>query len=142
MVKEFSAYINESIVKKKAQDASRAGFLLKESKQSFTNLLEIIEKIGINDNNVNTIIKHSYDILMQFIRSKMLLQGYNASGQGAHEAEIAFLRLLKCSETNIEFVDQLRYFRNGIVYYGKSFDATYAIKVVDFLKSHYLVLTT
>ena len=29
---------------------------------------------------------------------------------------------------------QLRYFRNGILYYGKTFDSEYAEKVIDFTK--------
>ncbi len=70
---------------------------------------------------------------MKFIRSKMLKEGLNASGYGAHESEIVYLYNLGFSEKEIEFADQLRYFRNGIEYYGKSFNEEYAIKVIDFM---------
>ncbi len=38
------------------------------------------------------------------------------------------------SVQKIEFADRLRYYRNGILYYGKSFDAAYARKVLRFLE--------
>ncbi|MBT4434019.1 hypothetical protein HOD05_02260, partial [Candidatus Woesearchaeota archaeon] len=44
-------------------------------------------------------------------------------------------------DSEIDFADQLRYFRNGILYYGKTFDEEYAHKVIDFLEKVYLVLT-
>ena len=35
------------------------------------------------------------------------------------------------------FTNDLRYFRNGILYYGKSFDKEYGEKVLDFLNKTY-----
>lgn len=67
----------------------------------------------------------------------MLEQGFNASGRGAHEAEVAYLRKLGIKESIIQFADQLRYFRNRIMYYGKEFDSEYAEKVFLFLKNIY-----
>ncbi len=78
---------------------------------------------------------------MELVRAKMLLAGYNSSGQGAHEAEVSYLRELKFSENEIEFANQLRYFRNGITYYGKVFGKEYALKVIDFLDKIYPKLT-
>jgi len=78
--------------------------------------------------------KLTRDVPMEKIRFKMLLKGYNATGYGAHEVEVAFLKELSFSEKEIQFCDQLRYFRNGIIYYGKSFNKEYAEKVVKFLK--------
>lgn len=64
----------------------------------------------------------------------MLRKGFNSSGQGAHEAEVSYMRKIDFSDNDVRFADQLRYFRNGIVYYGKILDAEYAKKVVKFMK--------
>ena len=58
----------------------------------------------------------------------MLLEGYSA-----HEAEVAYLKKLNFSENEAEFMDKLRYFRNGILYYGKIFNTEYAEKVMAFM---------
>ena len=71
---------------------------------------------------------------MQLLRAKMLLDGYNASGFGAHESEASYMRILNFNEREVLFVDQIRYFRNGILYYGKNIDKEYAHKVVEFTK--------
>ncbi len=68
----------------------------------------------------------------------MLLEGYNAAGQGAHEAEVSYLRVLNFKETDIQFANQLRYFRNGMLYYGTILDQEYAEKVIDFTKKNYI----
>ena len=74
---------------------------------------------------------------MQLTRSILLLEGYHSSGQGAHEAGVSYLKNLGYNEKDILFLDQLRYFRNRITYYGKSFDEAYAEKVIDFMKKIY-----
>lgn len=132
-VRTFKEYLEEGVVKKQSQDFSRARSLVKESENSYRFLKEVIGKIGISDDNANSIIKNSYDIIMELIRAKMLSLGYNSSGHGAHEAEVAFLREIGFKETELEFANQLRFFRNGILYYGKSFDKSYAEKVLNFL---------
>ena len=78
---------------------------------------------------------------MELIRAKMLLAGYNAAGFGAHKAEVSFMRVLGFDEKEVQFADQMRFFRNGIVYYGTSLDAEYAQKVIEFTKKNYLRLT-
>ncbi|MBU1245659.1 MAG: hypothetical protein KKH88_02925 [Nanoarchaeota archaeon] len=134
-LRNFNEFVKEGIVKKQSPDKSRVNSLKKESKKSYNFLIDIIKKIGINNSNANNIIKNAYDIIMELIRAKMLLEGFNSSGLGAHEAEVAYLRILNFSEKEIQFANQLRYFRNGITYYGKSFDEEYARKVIKFLES-------
>jgi len=73
--------------------------------------------------------------MMELIRAKMLLEGYKASGISAHEAEVSYLRKLGFSEADVRFANDLRYFRNGIIYYGKIFDSDYAKKTISFLES-------
>jgi len=136
-IRKFEEFIREGIVKLQSRDKSRAEFLLKESKQDYIYLLELIEKMGINNLNANDYVKKCYDILMELVRAKMLLCGYNSSGQGAHEAEVAYLRVLGFNEKDVQFVDQIRFFRNGMLYYGTILDKEYADKVISFTKENY-----
>lgn len=139
--KPFNEYIKEGIVKKQSPDVLRAKSLIKEAEKSYEFIKDIKEKIGINKNNTNTIIKDAYDIIIELIRAKMLKAGFKSSGIGAHEAEVSYLRELGFKDTEIEFTNQLRYFRNGILYYGKSFDIDYVNKVLDFLNKVYRLLS-
>lgn len=139
-IADFQEFIKKGIIKIQNPDKSRADFLIKESERSYSFLLKKIEKIGINEESVNDYIKSCYDILMEIIRADMLLKGYNASGIGAHEAEVSYARKLGFNESDIQFLDQLRYFRNGMLYYGTIFDEEYAKKVIGFTKKIYLKL--
>ncbi|MEK6841400.1 MAG: hypothetical protein AABX45_02295 [Nanoarchaeota archaeon] len=132
-IKNFNDFLKEGIVKKQSPDLSRANFLIKESQKSYFFVNSLIKNLGLNDDNANSIIKLCYDIIMGFIRAKMLKYGYNAVGQGAHEAEVSYLRSIGFNENDVQFADQLRYFRNGIMYYGKMFDKEYAKQVLNFL---------
>ena len=82
---------------------------------------------------MNSIIVSCYDIIMKIVRTMMLRGGMDASGYVAHEAEVSFLGELDFSDEEIYFLDRIRYFRNGILYYGKRFDKEYADKVLKFL---------
>jgi len=136
-IKKFSEFIKLGIVKKQTPDISRAEFLIKESAQNRAFLLNIMKKIGITDENANSIVKLCYDVLMEIIRAKMILEGYSASGLGAHEAEVSYLRVLAFSENDVQFVDQIRFFRNGMLYYGTILDKEYAEKVLNFINKIY-----
>lgn len=96
--------------------------------------------MGINNLNANDYVKKCYDILMELVRAKMLLDGLNASGLGAHEAEISYLRNLRFKEQEVQFADQIRFFRNGMLYYGTILDKEYAEKVIEFTKKNYFKL--
>lgn len=136
-IRNFDEFIKEGIVKLQSPDTPRAEFLIKEAEQSYAYLLKLIEKIGISEENANDYVKKCYDILMELIRAKLLLRGYNASGSGAHEAEVSFLRILGYSEKEVQFADQIRFFRNGMLYYGTILDKEYAEKVISFTKENY-----
>jgi len=136
-VRRFDEFVKENIAKKQGIDKSRAEFLIKESENSYNNLLEMIKKIELQDNNANMFIKSCYDILMELIRARMLLDGYNASGFGAHEAEVSYMRVLGFTENDVQFADQIRFFRNGMLYYGTQLDKAYAEKVIDFMNKIY-----
>lgn len=137
IISDFEYFIEEGIAKKQAPDKSRAAFLASESEKSHAFLLEIMRNYGITAQNANSIIKLAYDIIMELIRACMLKEGYNASGQGAHEAEVSYLRKIGFKETEIQFADRMRYFRNGITYYGRQLDIEYAKNVFEFMNKAY-----
>ena len=136
-IRHFDECVREGIVKKQHSDSSRATFLFQEAENSYHNLHEKIQKIKMHNGNANDFVKSCYDIIMELIRAKMLLAGYNASGVGAHEAEVAYLRVLAMRENDVQFVDQMRFFRNGMLYYGTRLDTEYAEKVIAFTKRIY-----
>jgi len=135
--KEFEYYIKKGVIRKSSQDKPRAEFLIKESEVSLEGLKERIKIIGINNKNANSIIKDCYDIILELIRAKLLLEGYLSSGSYAHEVEISYLKKLGFLENEISFLNQLRYFRNSITYYGKILDKEYAEKVLQFMNKIY-----
>lgn len=135
---QFEHYLQQGIVKKQAPDKSRANNLRVISLQEEIFLKSTIKQFSITDDNAGTIVKNAYDVIMERIRAHMLDNGYHAQGIGGHEAEVAYLRTIGVKETEIQFLDQLRYIRNGIHYYGKPIDAAYAKKVVKYLDSQKL----
>lgn len=139
-IRDFKEFIKEGIVKIQKPDISRAKYLKEEVEKSYKLLLLKIEKLGINDQTANDIIKSCYDILMELIRAKMLLEGYNASGFGAHEAEVSYARVIGFDEKDIQFLDQIRYFRNGMLYYGTILTKEDAERIINFTKKIYLKL--
>ncbi|HII14892.1 MAG TPA: hypothetical protein HA362_01115 [Nanoarchaeota archaeon] len=133
----FDEFIRTRAVVRQSPDRPRAEFLVKESANSYFHLLEMISKISITDSNANDYIKSCYDIVMEMIRAKMLLGGYKASGKGAHEAEVSYMRNIGFKEADVQFADQIRYFRNGMLYYGTIQNKEYAEKVIEFTKRIY-----
>lgn len=74
---------------------------------------------------------------MGLVRSRLLKDGYSASGEGAHEAEVSYMRKLGFSEVDVRLINDLRFYRNGILYYGKIFNTEYANKIISFLQKNY-----
>src|SRR3989339_857633 len=73
----------------------------------------------------------------KFLERKIII---NSSGFGAHEAEVSYMRILGFNENDVQFANQLRFFRNGMIYYGTILDTEYAEKVIEFTKRIYLKL--
>jgi len=132
--KTFEDFLKLAVVRKVTSDPNRANSLYGESHRKFKSLAERIEKIGVRDENANEYVEFCCDLLIQLLRAKMFLDGFIATGQGAHEAEVAYMRNLRFGDYDLLFMDQLRYFRNGSLYYGTSLDAVYALKVITFTK--------
>ncbi len=131
--KEFEYYLKKGIIKKKSSNKPRARFLIEESEKSLKGLKKRVEVLGIDENNANSIVKDCYDIIMEKIRARLILDRFFSSGLFAHEAEISYLDKHEFSEKEIIFLNQLRYFRNSINYYGKILNEEYAEKVYNFL---------
>lgn len=136
-LKKFEEFLENGIVRKRKPDQARADWLFREEEDRKKFLDEAYEKVGMRDDNANYFIENAYDAILGLIRAQMLLQGFSAVGEGAHEAEVAFLRKLKFTESETRFMNDLRYFRNGILYYGKKFDAEYGKRVLEFLSKAY-----
>ena len=140
VVKSFEEFIRKGIVKTISIDKQRAKNLFLESQRKFKLLQKSIKKLGIDNDNSNDYVEYCYNILIFLIRAKMLEKGYSSSGIGAHEAEISFARKINFNESEIQLLDQLRFFRNGILYYGKRFDKEYALKIIEFTTKIYTKL--
>jgi len=141
-IKDFDEFLKLGIVKKQTSEKSRGNFLIKESEKNYNYLLELIKKIKIDDLSANNYIKVCYDIIMSSIRAKMSFDGYKASGIRAHEAEVAYFEKIGFSEKDVLFLDKMRYYRNGILYYGTITSDEYAQEVIDFTKKIYSKLTS
>lgn len=133
-LKDFSDFVKKGTVKKITPNKERAESLARESDRKTRSMNESLEKIGVRDDNANDYVEHCYDIIMYLVRAKLYYIEYNADGKGSHEAEVSYLSVLGFDEKDVGFIDQLRYFRNGILYYGSTLDAEYANKVIKFTK--------
>lgn len=129
----FDFYLKKGVVKKQSPDIERAKSLVKESERKQKQIEKVVNIIGIDGENANDLVEDCYDVIIGLVRALMLSNGFNSSGKGAHEAEVYFLEKLDFDPADIEFINQLRYFRKGILYYGKKFDKEYACKTIDFM---------
>ena len=136
-LKKFSEFVEAGVVRAGAPDDRRAKSLVGEAEGRKRFLDEVVSKVGLRDDNANYFVEMAYDILIELLRSKMVARGLYASGEGAHEAEVLLMLELGFSYKDTEFMDELRYFRNGILYYGKKFDADYGARVMAFLEKVY-----
>lgn len=85
--------------------------------------------------NANFIVDYCYDVIMELIRAKMLIDGYNPGN--SHGAEVSYMEIIGFLEPEIRFIDDVRYYRNGIKYYGTIIDMEYAEKVREFMEKAY-----
>ncbi len=140
MIKEFSWFIENQVVRKIKPDEERAKSLIEEAHRKLRVMNRQMKSMGIDDELANEYVLICYDCLMFLIRAKMILDGYYASGKGAHEAEVSYLKILNFYDSDVEFIDKMRYYRNGMLYYGTNLDEDYAKKVIGFTKKNYFRL--
>ena len=75
----FEEFIHEGIVKKSSPNVPRSKHLLEESEKKYRLLENNIIKLGIDDDNANDFVEYCYNIIMFYIRAKMLEVGYSSS---------------------------------------------------------------
>lgn len=136
-LRRFEEFLEKNIVERKAPDVPRAKSLIMEAENRRRFISNIQRKIKVSEQNANYFIENTYDVLIELIRAKLLLDGFKSSGEGSHEAEVSYLRNLNFEEADVRFMNSLRYFRNGIKYYGEHFDKDYAEKVLSFMNKIY-----
>ena len=134
LLKSFEEYQKEGIIRRDKADFERAKSMIIESERKTRSMLLNLEKVGINPDNANDYAEQSYDIIMFLIRAKLYSEGYVSSGKGSHEAEVAYLRIIGISEKEVSVMNELRYLRNGMLYYGNPVDEEYARKAIAFTK--------
>lgn len=134
-LKGFEEFIKLGKVKRQTPNAHRALSIAKEVEGKRDFLDVSLKNIPTDKMNPNFIVDSCYDILMELIRAKMLLDGYNSGS--SHEAEVSYMRNLGFSEFDIRFMDDLRYYRNGTKYYGTILTKEYADEVLKFMKKIY-----
>ena len=134
---EFEYYLERGVVRRSGLNKSRAEFLIDGAGISMEGLRRRIKMMGVNKFNTNSIIKDCYDVVMELVRARLFLDGYSSSGNYAHEAEVSYLLKMGFSRLEVSFLNELRYFRNSITYYGKVLDVEYAERVFGFLKRVY-----
>ena len=131
-VKTFEEFLESGIVKKQTPNTERALSLQEEAKEKETFLNVSLQAIPPEKMNANFIVDSCYDIILELVRAKMLLDGYN-SGM-FHEAEVSYLQRIGCSEADVRFMHEVRYYRNGTKYYGRILNKTYSENVLKFMK--------
>ncbi|MCX6742439.1 MAG: hypothetical protein NTX24_04700 [Candidatus Pacearchaeota archaeon] len=135
MIKNFDELLKDGIVKKQMPNKARAKSLVKEADKKKEFLEVTLKTITQEKMSSNFVVDSCYDVILELIRAKMFLDGYNAGN--SHEAEVSYLENLGFSEFEIRFLDEVRYYRNGIKYYGTMLTEEYAKKVLNFLNVMY-----
>ena len=136
--RSFEEYLSTGVVKRITPDKPRARALIKEAEEKKKFFELVLTKLTPAQITPNFIIDTCYDILIELIRAKMLTAGY--ASDKSHEAEVAYLRKINTAEKDVTFMNELRYYRNGIKYYGKRLDLEYAQKVLTFTQEKYTQL--
>jgi hypothetical protein len=131
----FDEFMRSGKAKRQTPNRQRAISLAKEAKDKKEFLGISIASIPPQKMNPNFIVDSCYDIMLEMIRAKMLLDGFNAGS--SHEAEVSYMERLGFPETEISFMDEVRYYRNGTKYYGTILSTEYANKVLSFMRRVY-----
>ena len=135
MLRSFKEYLEVGIVRKRSLNINRAENLIKNSKGRKDLLDRVLLKVEIKESDANYIIEQVYDILIELIRAKLFLDGFEASGNNAHEAEVSYLKELNFLDEEISLMNELRTFRNGVKYYGKQYTLEQSELSIKFLNS-------
>ncbi len=125
-LRDFKEYVRSRVVETRPTNTERVHSLEAESAHRAAYVDSVCKNLGINESTANYIIESCYDTLIALARARLIEANYYARGEGAHEAEVAFLRTIDVPESDINFLNELRYRRNRILYYGDRYDTVYA----------------
>ncbi|HJX05639.1 MAG TPA: hypothetical protein VJ461_02935 [Candidatus Nanoarchaeia archaeon] len=137
-LKRFEEFLESGAVKKQAPNKQRALSIIEEIEGKKRFLETSLAAIPQEEMNANFIVDTCYDIMIELIRAKMLLDGFNAGP--SHEAEVSYMDRLGFTQAEMRIMDEIRYYRNGTKYYGTILTKQYAEKTLRFMKKIYPVL--
>jgi hypothetical protein len=129
--KEFEDFLDSGIARRQSPDRQRALSLAEEAAGKKKFLEVSLKSIPTGQMNANFIVDSCYDIIMELVRAKMLLDGFNSGN--SHEAEVSYMARLGFPRTEVAFMNEVRYYRNGTKYYGTVLSREYAEKVLRFM---------
>lgn len=130
----FDEFLRDGTVKKQSPNRNRAESLIREAESKRLFMETVLKNTPKEKIYPNFIIESCYDIVLERVRARMLLEGYSSD---SHEAEVSYMRELGFPEFDVRLVNELRYFRNGIKYYGRILDREYSQKMLEFMKRIY-----
>ncbi len=134
-LRNFEEFVRSGTVRRQKPDVERARSLLTEAEKKKEFLNTALTNIPEEQMSPNFVVDSCYDILLEIIRAKLFMDGFNSGG--SHEAEVSYTRNLGFPESDVRFMNELRYYRNGIKYYGTILDKEYAKKVLEFMEKIY-----
>ncbi len=134
-MRKFEEFLSQGTVKKQTPNKERAKSLIHEVEKKKKFLNTALENIPSEQMSPNFIVDSCYDIIIELLRAKLFNDGFNPGN--SHEAEMAYAIVMGFSEADVLFMDELRYYRNGIKYYGRILDKEYSEKVLKFMNKVY-----
>jgi len=134
-IRRFEEFLDSGAVKRQSPNRQRAFSIIEETGGKTRFLGVSMKSVPSKEMNPNFIVDSCYDIIIEMVRARMLIDGFNAGN--SHEAEFSYMTRLGFSEADVRFMDEVRYYRNGTKYYGTMLDMGYAEKVMAFMKRIY-----
>ncbi len=106
--------------------------------------LERLEKTNISEYPSNTLVDY-YDIIHKLLEAIALKEGTKAKGEGAHQELIDYAaKQLKLDEQTRQFLQQLRDYRNRVLYEGfmiqKNFIVANQLKIKAIIERFYEII--
>ena len=108
--------LEDKIVRRTIKDTELSNSL-KET--AIDRIEQYAEKIELTDNNARFVLEEYYEAIIELIHALLSKHGFKCYN---HECSVEFLREFyqeKLSESEIQFIHNLRKFRNKIKYAGK-----------------------
>src|SRR3989338_9694477 len=130
-MRAFEYFLEEGIVNRQTSNLQRTLSLLLEADEKKEFLETALKNIPPAEIKANFVVDYCYDIIMELLRAKMFLDGFNSGN--SHYAEVSYLKKLGFPESQVVFMNEIRYFRNGTKYYGTILTKEYAQKVLEFM---------